>query len=92
MFGVADIALLACGAAALCATLLAMGVIGSAKLGAADLARVSAIAGVVALGIVVVKMLDQPEPAEIWKLESGPYVALVAAAAIALGGQSARSR
>ena len=92
MFGLADIALLSCALAALCATLVAIGVFRAKTLAAGDLARVSAVAGTVALGIVVVKMLDQPEPAEIWRLESGPYVALAAAAAIALGGHAASRR
>jgi hypothetical protein len=93
MFEFADVALLACAVAALGATLVAMGVISSLRRAAGDLANVTRIAGVVAIGIVVVKMLDQPDPAEIWQLESGPYVALAAAAMVAFGGAAAsRSR
>jgi hypothetical protein len=88
-FGTADLALLGCGLVALCATVVALGIVPSIRPDHDGLAKLSRVAGMVAVGIVVVKMFDQPDPSEIWKLASGPYVALGAAAAIAFGGSGA---
>ena len=55
-----------------------------------DVGPVFAAAGTIALGIVLVKMADQPDPAQLWQLGPGPLIALAGATAMALGGKLAR--
>jgi hypothetical protein len=85
-FEMADIALLGCGIAAVGAILVSLGLFGS-RSRALDAAAIVSLAGAAAGALVVVKALDQPEPARLFGLGPGPLVALVGAAAMVLGGR-----
>jgi hypothetical protein len=89
MFELADVVLFGCAIVALCTVLAAMGFGEWRNVRATELARLSAVAGTIAVGTVLVKMFDQPEPAQLFELEVGPFVALAGAAAMALGGSAA---
>ena len=80
-FEIADVALAAAaGVTFLVAAAALMG-----KLAAADAARVLQLGGGFVIGLTLYRMIDQPDPASLLKLESGPWVALAAGAAIVLG-------
>ena len=55
-----------------------------------DVGRIFGVAGTVAFGIVLVKMADQPDPAQLWQLGPGPPIALAGAGAMVLVSWLAR--
>jgi hypothetical protein len=85
-FETADVALLGCGIVAAAAILVGLGLFGRGGRGL-DVSTVVSLAGAAAGALVVVKMLDQPEPAQLFALGAGPVVALAGASAIVLGGR-----
>jgi hypothetical protein len=89
-FDTADVLLLVAGLASAALALAGVGLFGRGR--AFEPGQVLAFTGAATGAMVLVKMLDQPEPAQIFGLGAGPLVALAGAAAIMVGGGLAAGR
>jgi hypothetical protein len=89
LFSTVDIVLLVCAVAVLALTLASTGALRPLALHPVTAALLATIAGAVATGLVIVKLVDQPDPALLLEPDYGIYVALGAAVAITVGNLSA---
>lgn len=80
-FEIADVAL--AGAAGLSFILIAAAVMGRAS--AATVSRALQVTGGFVIGLTLFRMVDQPDPAPLLAVRSGPWIALLAGGAIVLG-------
>jgi hypothetical protein len=87
-----DIALLVCAIVVFGLTVLATGISPGISANPDAIAALIAPAGLAATLLVVWKLIDQPDPHQLFSVEPGAFVALSGALAMALGGWGASSQ
>jgi hypothetical protein len=93
VFSGVDIALFAYGVIVLCLTVLATGIAARAlSVRPSHVSNLIALAGAGATGFVAWKLIDQPDPQQVFSIEYGAFVALAGALAMGIGGWTTTPR
>jgi hypothetical protein len=92
-FSGVDVALFVYGVVVLCLTVLGTGLAARVlSIRPSHVSKLIALAGAGATGFVAWKLIDQPDPHQLFSIEHGAFVALASALAIALGGWTTTPR